>query len=75
VIVDFSSADKWTLFGVDVLKILRAWWGELSASVPARVKQLFVRQPARELRQRVVRIGPLCLECGENAAQNCTVSM
>jgi general secretion pathway protein L len=47
VIVDFSSADKWTLFGVDVLKILRAWWGELSASVPARVKQLFVRQPAR----------------------------
>lgn len=45
--MDFSSADKWTLFGVDVLKILRAWWGELSASVPARVKQLFVRQPAR----------------------------
>jgi len=45
--VDFSSADKWTLFGVDVLKILRAWWGELSRSVPDRVKQLFLLQPAR----------------------------
>lgn len=46
-IVDFSSADKWTLFGVDVFKLLRAWWAELSRSIPDGVKQLFVRQPAR----------------------------
>ena len=45
--VDFSLADKWTLFGVDVLGILRAWWRELTRSVPDGVKLLFVRQPAR----------------------------
>jgi general secretion pathway protein L len=49
VIVDFSSADKWTLFGVDVRKVLAAWWSELSRSVPESVKLLFVRQPARVL--------------------------
>lgn len=46
-IVDLSSADKWTLFGVDVRKLLQGWWTELSRSVPGSVKLLFVRQPAR----------------------------
>jgi len=45
--VDISSADKWMLFGVDVRKLVVAWWSELSRSVPDSVKLLFVRQPAR----------------------------
>ena len=45
--MDFSSADKWTLFGVDARKLLQAWWTQLSRSVPASVTLLFVRQPAR----------------------------
>jgi len=45
--VDFSSPDKWTLYGIDVRKLLVSWWTELARSVPAAVKVLFVRQPAR----------------------------